>query len=124
MVPNGRKYKRNNTSSETLQTSTNDDPGHQMPLQLWELSSSLLHGSVGKHVDMVSQSCQQHIPAGAGVVAGAHSSSQCATHAAKTAGLVGHPLMHADSVPPGQPLGTGLGAGAGAAVVWPLLGSV
>lgn len=68
-------------------------------------------------MDMVSQSCQQHIPAGAGVVVGAHSSSQCATHTAKTAALVGHPLMHADSVPPGQPLGDGLGAGVGAAVV-------
>jgi len=66
---------------------------------------------------MVSQSCQQHIPAGAGVVVGAHSSSQCATHTAKTAGLVGHPLMHALKVPPGQPLGSGLGDGAGAAVV-------
>lgn len=61
------------------------------------------------------------MPAGAGVVVGgAHSSSQCATQIAKILGLVGHPLMHADSVPPGQPLGTGLGAGvvgAGAAVV-------
>lgn len=67
---------------------------------------------------MVSQSCQQHIPAGgAGVVVGAHSSSQCATQVAKIVGLVGHPLMHADSDPPGQPLGDGLGAGAGASVV-------
>jgi len=67
---------------------------------------------------MVSQSCQQHIPAGAGVVVVVHSSSQRATHAAKTAGLVGHSLMHADSDPPGQPLGAGgVGAGAGAAVV-------
>ena len=80
----------------------------------------MLFRSVGKQVAKVSQSSQQHIPAGAGVVVGAHSSSQCATHAAKTTGLVGHPPMHADSVPPGQPLGTGLGAGvvgAGAAVV-------
>lgn len=46
-----------------------------------------------------------------------HSSSQCATHAAKTVGLLGHALMHADSVPPGHPLGTGLGDGAGEAVV-------
>lgn len=70
-------------------------------------------------MDMVSQSCQQHIPAGGArvvVVGGAHSSSQCATHAAKIAGLVGHPLMHADSEPPGQPLGLG-GVGAGALVV-------
>jgi len=88
-----------------------------MPLQLWQLSSSLLHASEGKHVAMVSQSCQQHIPAGAGVVVGAHSSSQCATHAAKTTGLVGQSPMHADSDPPGQPPGTGLGVGAGAAVV-------
>lgn len=108
---------RTDVAAEQPQTNTKDDPGHQMPLQLWQLSSSLLHASEGKHVDMVSQSCQQHIPAGAGVVVGAHSSSQCATHVAKMAGLVGHPLMHADSVPPGQPLGTGLGAGAGAAVV-------
>jgi hypothetical protein len=105
------------TSAKQPQTNTKDDPGHQMPLQLWQLSSSLLHASEGKHVDMVSQSCQQHIPAGAGVVVGVHSSSQWATHTAKTAGLVGHPPMHADNVPPGQPLGTGLGAGAGAAVV-------
>merc|ERR1712070_959315 len=104
--------------SRKPQTKTNADPGHQMPAQPWQLSSSLLHASEGKHVDMVSQSCQQHIPAGAGVVVGVHSSSQCATHVAKIAGLVGHPLMHADSVPPGQPLGTGLGAGVvGAGVV-------
>jgi hypothetical protein len=88
-----------------------------MPLQPWQLSSSLLHAFEGKHVDMVSQSCQQHIPAGAGVVVVVHSSSQCATHAAKTVGLVGHALMHADRVPPVQPLGAGLGAGVGAAVV-------
>lgn len=88
-----------------------------MPLQLTQLSSSVLHASPGKHVDRVSQSCQQHIPAGAGVVVGAHSSSQCATHAAKTAGLVGHPSMQADNDPPGQPLGSGPGGGDGAAVV-------
>jgi len=60
------------------------------------------------------------MPAGAAVVVvvgGAHSSSQCDTHVAKMAGLVGHPLMHADSDPPGQSLGTGVGAGAGASVV-------
>jgi hypothetical protein len=105
-------------SVEQPQTNTKEDAGHQMPEQLWQLSSSVLHASEGKHVDMVSQSCQQHIPAGAGVVVGgAHSSSQCATQVAKIAGLVGHPPMHADNEPPGQPLGTGLGGGAGAAVV-------
>jgi len=94
-----------------------------MPLQLWQLPSSLLHASEGKHVDMVSQSCQQHIPAGAGaavVVAGVQSSSQRATHAAKTVGFVGQSLMQADSDPPGQPPegdgGDGGGLG-GAAVV-------
>jgi len=87
-----------------------------MPLQPWQLPSSLLHASEGKHVDMVSQSVKQHIPAGAGVVVVVHSSSQRATHAAKTVGLVGHALMHADSVPPGQPIGTGLGAGVGAGI--------
>jgi len=107
---------RTNITAEQSQTKT-EDPAHQIPLQLWQLFSSLLHASEGKHVDRVSQSCQQHIPAGAGVVVGVHRSSQCATHVAKMAGFVGHPLMHADSVPPGQPLGTGLGAGAGAAVV-------
>jgi len=67
---------------------------------------------------MVSQSCQQHIPAGAAVVVGGeHTSSQCDTQVAKMAGYVGHPPMQADSDPPGQSLGVGLGAGAGAAVV-------
>jgi len=92
-----------------------------MPLQLRQLPSSLLHASDGKHVSVVSQSCQQHIPAGAGVVVVTHSSSQRATQEAKIVGLVGQSPMHADRVPPGQPLGTGLGdgdgAGAGAAVV-------
>lgn len=88
-----------------------------MPLQPLQLSSSVLHASEGKHEDMVSQSCQQHTPAGATVVVEVHSSSQCATHAAKTVGLLGHALMHAFNDPPGQSPGTGLGAGAGAAVV-------
>lgn len=91
-----------------------------MPLQPWQLLSSALHASEGKQVDKVSQSCQQHIPAGdgAGVVV-VHSASQDCTHTEKTAGLVGHPWMHADSDPPGQPLGLGdgLGGGLGAMVV-------
>jgi hypothetical protein len=62
--------------AEKPQTKTKADPGHQTPLQLWQLSSSLLHASEGKHEDMVSQSPQQHIPAGAGVVVVVHSSSQ------------------------------------------------
>lgn len=72
---------------------------------------------------MVSQSCQQHIPAGAGAgVVVVHSSSHDATHTAKTAGLVGHPLMHADSDPPGQPLGLGLGLGAAVVVAVVVVG--
>jgi len=54
------------------------------------------------------------------VVGGAHSSWQCATHTAKTAGFFGQLLMQAPSDPPGQSLGLGLGgvgAGAGASVV-------
>lgn len=67
---------------------------------------------------MVSQSCQQHIPEGAGAcVVVAHSASQDCTHTAKTAGLVGHPWMHADRDPPGQPLGSGDGLGAMVVVV-------
>lgn len=97
-------------------TKNKADPGHHMPLQLWQLSSSLLHASEGRHVDKVLQSCQQHIPAGAGAgVDVLHSSSHDATHTANTAGLAGHPSIHADSDPPGQPLG--LGVGLGAAVV-------
>jgi hypothetical protein len=66
----------------------------------------------------VSQSCQQHIPAGAGAgVVVAHSSSHDATHTANTAGFVGHPCMHADSDPPGQGLGGGLGTVVVVAVV-------
>merc|ERR1712070_1157801 len=87
-----------------------------MPLQPRQLASSALQASPGKHVSMVEQSCQQHIPAGAAVVVvvgGVHNSSQCATHAAKTEGLVGQSLIHACSDPPGQPPGTGAGAGAG-----------
>lgn len=85
-------------------------PGHQIPLQLWQLSSSELQASVGKHVDIVSQSCQQHIPAGAGEgVVVAHFSSHDATQTGKIEGFVGHPSMHAFRDPPGQPLGLGLG---------------
>merc|ERR1712023_10847 len=88
-----------------------------MPLQLRQLSSSLLHASDGKHVDIFSQSSQQHIPAGAGAgVVAVHSSSQDATHTAKTAGVVGHPSIHADNDPPGQLPGLGLGLGAAVVV--------
>lgn len=88
-----------------------------MPLQVRQLSSSLLHASEGKHVLRVSQSCQQHIPAGAGEgVVVAHSSSHDATHTAKTTGSVGHPLMHADRDPPGHSLGLGLELGAAVVV--------
>jgi len=78
----------------------------------------LLHASDGKQVAVVSQSCQQHIPdgAGAGVVV-VHSASQDCTHTAKIAGLVGHPWMHAGSDPPGQPLGLGDGLGTMVVVV-------
>lgn len=82
-----------------------------MPLQPWQLSASLLHASAGKHVATVSQSCQQHIPAGTGagvVVVVVHLSSHEVTQAAKTAGLVGHPAMQAESEPPGQSLGLGV----------------
>lgn len=84
-----------------------------MPLQPWQLLSSVLHASEGKQVASVSQSCQQHIPegAGAGVVV-VHSASQDCTHTAKTAGFVGHPWIHADKDPPGQLLGLGVGLGA------------
>lgn len=63
---------------------------------------------------MVSQSCQQHIPTGAGagvVVVVVHFSSHDVTQAAKTAGFAGHPSMQAESDSPGQPLGLGLGLG-------------
>lgn len=91
-----------------------------MPLQPWQLSASLLHASAGKHVATVSQSCQQHIPDGTGagvVVVVVHLSSHEVTQAAKTAGLVGHPAMQAESEPPGQSLGLGLGLGVAVVVV-------
>lgn len=69
-------------------------------------------------MDKVSQSCQQHIPAGAGAgVVVAHFSSHDATHTGKIDGIVGHPSMHAFKDPPGQALGLGLGLGLGASVV-------
>lgn len=45
------------------------------------------------------------------VVVVTHRSSQPATQAAKTVGLVGHCEMHADSDPPGHSSGVGAGAG-------------
>lgn len=113
---NGQKRVVREYSYPSSYTKKASEPGHQMPLQLWQLFSSVLHASEGKQVDKLSQSCQQHIPegAGAGVVV-VHSASQDCTHTEKTAGFVGHPWIHADSDPPGQPLG--LGGGLGAMVV-------
>merc|ERR1719263_2414578 len=95
---------------------------HQIPLHAWQLSSVELQASPGKQVSIVVQSCQQHIPAGfvvvVVVVAGAHRSSQLATHAENTTGFFGHPVMHACSEPPGQSSGVGEGGeGVGAGVV-------
>merc|ERR1712238_37975 len=95
-------------------------PGHQIPLHPRQLSSVELQASPGKQVAKVSQSCQQHIPAGfvvvvvvVVVVAGAHFSSQPATQEANTAGFVGQSAMQVWREPPGQSSGVGDGVGAG-----------
>lgn len=99
-----------------MTTAEKSETGHQIPLHPWQLPSSLLHASPGKQVSVIAQSCQQHTPAGVGavdvvvvVVTVPHFSWHKVTHAGKTAGLVGHPLMHAT-----RQLG---GGGAGVSVV-------
>merc|ERR1712127_893101 len=78
--------------------------GHHIPLHAWQVSSVELQESPGKQVAKVSQSCQQHIPAGCVVVvvvvAGAHFSSQPATQTENTAGLVGQSPMQALNAAP------------------------